>query len=297
MLFVFIKTIEKNMKITRFSIYLFSLLYLLIAEPIQVLSQIRQAPKELDFYLCIGQSNMAGRGTLTSEVMDTLQGVWLLNASGIFEPAVNPLNRYSTIRKELSLQRMGPVYSFAKEMHLLSERPIGLVVNARGGSSINSWLKGSPDGYYEEALKRVEEAQTRGGHLRAVIWHQGEADCAYPEAYLRKLVQFITDLRHDLKCPDIPVVVGEISHWNWTKRSEGTRPFNSMINQIIHFLPYTLCVSSEGLSPDINESDPHFDTESQIILGQRYAKAVWQLLQKEIEQHIQDSQPNKKSSD
>ena len=54
-------------------------------------------PSSLDVYLCIGQSNMAGRATLVSEVLDTLQNVYLLNGDGDFEPAVNPLNRYSTI--------------------------------------------------------------------------------------------------------------------------------------------------------------------------------------------------------
>ena len=222
---------------------------------------------------------MAGRGTLTPEVMDTMQGVWLLNASGTFEPAVNPLNRYSTIRKEMSMQRMGPTYSFAKEMHRLSGRPVGLVVNARGGSSINSWLKGSTDGYYEEALKRVKEALAHGGRLRAIIWHQGEADCAHPETYRQKLIRLMTDLRHDLECPDLPVVVGQISRWNWTKRPEGTRPFNCMINHVDSFLPHAACVSSKDLQPYIDESDPHFDTASQLLLGQRYAEAVWKLLE------------------
>ena len=55
--------------------------------------------KTLDLYLCIGQSNMAGRGKLSPEVMDTLQNVYLLNADDQFEPAVNPLNRYSTISR------------------------------------------------------------------------------------------------------------------------------------------------------------------------------------------------------
>ena len=107
-------------------------------------------PSTFDLYVCIGQSNMAGRATLTPEVMDTLQNVYLLNDKGNFEPAVNPLNRYSTVRKDLSMQRLGPAYGFAKEMTRKTKRPLGLVVNARGGSSINSWLKGSKDGYYEE---------------------------------------------------------------------------------------------------------------------------------------------------
>ena len=73
-------------------------------------------PSSFDLYVCIGQSNMAGRATLTPEVMDTLQNVYLLNDKGNFEPAVNPLNRYSTVRKDLSMQRLGPAYGFAKEI-------------------------------------------------------------------------------------------------------------------------------------------------------------------------------------
>lgn len=129
---------------------------------------------------------MAGRATLTPEVMDTLQNVYLLNDKGNFEPAVNPLNRYSTVRKDLSMQRLGPAYGFAKEMTRKTKRPLGLVVNARGGSSINSWLKGSKDGYYEEALSRIRIAMKQGGVLKAILWHQGEADCSNPEAYKQK---------------------------------------------------------------------------------------------------------------
>lgn len=268
------------MKATRI-LSVLALLCLFAAWPVRAVQRTAQPSEGMDIYLCIGQSNMAGRGTLTPEVTDTLQGVWLLNASGAFEPAVNPLNRYSTIRKDMSMQRMGPTYSFGKEMHRLSGRPVGLVVNARGGSSINSWLKGSTDGYYEEALKRVKKALAHGGRLRAVIWHQGEADCAHPEAYKQKLVRLMTDLRRDLGRSDLPVVVGQISRWNWTKRPEGTRPFNRMIGRVKHYLPHAACVSSKGLQPYLDESDPHFDTVSQLLLGQRYAEAVWKLLKDE----------------
>ncbi len=241
-------------------------------------AQVEQSPHELDIYLCIGQSNMAGRATLTPEVMDTLQHVYLFNDKNVFEKAVNPMNRYSTIRKDMSMQRLGPAYAFGKEMHEQTGREIGLVVNARGGSSINSWLKGSADGYYEQALARVREAM-KHGRLRAVIWHQGEADCAHPEAYKEKLLRLMTDLRKDLNMPELPVVVGQISRWNWTKRSEGTVPFNKMIETAALWLPCSACVSSKDLMPYKDETDPHFDTASQLLLGKRYAEKVLELLQ------------------
>ena len=150
--------------------------------------------KTLDLYLCIGQSNMAGRGKLSPEVMDTLQNVYLLNADDQFEPAVNPLNRYSTIGKGLSWQQAGPAYGFAKTM-ATKKHPVGLIVNARGGSSIRSWVKNAKPsgGYYDEAIRRAKEAM-KYGTLKAIIWHQGEADCHHPEAYKEKIIQLMTRL-------------------------------------------------------------------------------------------------------
>lgn len=255
------------------SIYLLS--FLLLQSLFAFAGNVKEnVPSSFDLYVCIGQSNMAGRATLTPEVMDTLQNVYLLNDKGNFEPAVNPLNRYSTVRKDLSMQRLGPAYGFAKEMARQTKRPVGLVVNARGGSSINFWLKGSKDGYYEEALSRVRIAMKQGGVLKAILWHQGEADCSNPEAYKQKLISLVKDLREDLGMPNLPVVVGQISQWNWTKREAGTVPFNQMIKKVSSFIPYSDWVSSKGLGWYKDEKDPHFNTEAQLLLGKRYAKKI-----------------------
>lgn len=235
-------------------------------------------PSNLDIYLCIGQSNMAGRAKLTPELMDTLPNVYLLNDKGCFEPAANPLNRYSTVRKELSMQRLGPSYAFAKKMAQETERPVGLVVNARGGSSINSWLKGSNDGYYEQALVQVRKALKQGGTLKAILWHQGEADCGNPDAYKEKLKQLVKSFREDLNNPELPVVVGQISQWNWTKRKEGTAPFNKMIRKVSSFIPHTDWVSTKDLDCYKDETDPHFGTKGQLLLGECYAEKVLRMI-------------------
>ena len=239
--------------------------------------------KNLDLYLCVGQSNMAGRGKLSPEVMDTLRNVYLLNAEDKFEPAVNPLNRYSTIGKGFGWQQLGPAYGFAKEM-ATKKHPIGLIVNARGGSSIRSWVKNAKQsgGYYDVAVRRTKEAM-KYGTLKAIIWHQGEADCHHSEAYREKITQLMTDLRNDLGMPDLPVVVGQIAQWNWTRKPhipEGTKPFNDMIKEISAFLPHSASVSSERHTPMKDETEPHIDASSQIILGRRYAKEVKKLINK-----------------
>lgn len=230
--------------------------------------------QSLDIYLLIGQSNMAGRAEITTEYRDTLNNVYLLNENNRFEKAANPLNKYSTIRKELNMQKLGPGYSFSKKIAAVTKRRIGLVVNARGGSSIKSWEKGNADGYYEAALIRAKEAM-KYGKIKAILWHQGEANVSTPANYKVQITNLVNNLRQDLNNPKLFFIAGEISQWNWTKSPEGTKPFNDMIKSIDTFIPYSACISSDSLTPFVKDgSDPHFDTDSQIKLGERYADAV-----------------------
>ena len=226
---------------------------------------------QLDLFLFIGQSNMAGRGYITDNYKGSIKDVYLLTLNGDMEPARNPLNKYSTIRKQIDLQGVGPAYSFAKAIADKTKHKLGLVVNARGGSSINSWLKGAKDDYYGEALSRIRQAM-KYGTLKAIIWHQGEADSRNPEAYMAKLQKLVADLREDLGDTKLPVIVGEIAEWRVNGTSDA---FNKMLRTVPRHIPYSYCVSSRELVPLINENDPHFSADSQIILGRRYAEAAY----------------------
>ena len=145
------------------------------------------------------------------------------------------------------------------------------MVNARGGRSINSWLKGPKDDYYGEALSRIRQAM-KYGTLKAIIWHQGEADSRNPEAYMAKLQKLVADLREDLGDTKLPVIVGEIAEWRVNGTSDA---FNKMLRTVPRHIPYSYCVSSRELVPLINENDPHFSADSQIILGRRYAEVAY----------------------
>lgn len=246
-----------------------------------LMAQSDIVPK-LDLFLCIGQSNMAGRGELLSEDMTPIDNVFLFNSTNTWEPAANPMNKYSNIRKELAMQKMGPVYSFAKEMASRSNKPIGLIVNARGGSKIESWLKGSKDSLYESTLKRIKEA-LKYGELKAILWHQGCANAGKVwkiKAYPEQLKQLVADLRADLGMPDIPFIIGQLGRWRYkegTDIKERYDMFNTMIESIPSLIPNSGVVTSQGLTP-INDdiTDPHFDRESQLKFGKRYADIIWQ---------------------
>ncbi len=233
----------------------------------------------ISIYLCIGQSNMAGRAEIPENLSESpIDGVLLLNDKDAFEPAQNPLNRYSTIRKDISMQRLSIAWSFARKMSESTDGTIGLVCNARGETSVHHWQKGADRGYYEEAVRRTKEAM-KHGELKGIIWHQGEYDCTSDlEEYRTLLSKLICDLRNEFGIPGLPVVVGQISQWNWTDSETGTAPFNNMIVNVENFIPNSACALSEGLSPEIGVHDPHFSAEGQITFGERYAECMIKLL-------------------
>lgn len=228
---------------------------------------------KLDLFLCIGQSNMAGRGYLDESKGDftPIDHAFLFTSAELWEAASNPMNKYSSVRKELIHQQMSPAYMFTKEVAAKTGKQIGVVVNARGGSSIESWRKGHSDKLYDEAVRRAIEAK-KWGEFKAIIWHQGESNSSKASEYPSKLKQLVTDLRTDLNDNNLYFVAGELAYWRGG--GSGSTNFNNMIKTISSFIDNSDWVSAEGLTPLIDESDPHFDRNSQLILGKRYADKV-----------------------
>lgn len=128
---------------------------------------------KLDIILAIGQSNMSGRATFT-DVTAPMNDVFLLTHGAELEVSSNPMNKYSIIRKDLSLQGLSPAYNCAIGLREYFGKPFGYVVNAQGGSAIDLWYKPTKANY-DASLIRAKQAQ-RFGAIKAIIWHQGEAD-------------------------------------------------------------------------------------------------------------------------
>ncbi|MDE5997016.1 MAG: sialate O-acetylesterase [Muribaculaceae bacterium] len=252
-------------------------IFWILAVLMMVCRAFADIPNDFDVYLLIGQSNMAGRGPLeASDTTNVIDGVWLLNAEGVPEPAVAPLNKYSTIRKELSLQGYNPGSEFGKIMHRDSGRPILLVVHARGGSHIAEWQSDNSNGYFKDAVTRTQEAM-KYGMLKGILWNQGETDVQkktwdYPE----KFSAMISELRKVLEAEDIPVVVGEVGRWNWAPKEDIERFNETIIPATVELVPNCKYVSSKGLKRrfEDKERDPHYSRSAQIELGRRYAAQI-----------------------
>lgn len=226
---------------------------------------------ELDMVLAIGQSNMSGRAPY-NDVTAPMNDVFLLTPEGEMEISANPMNKYSNIRKDLSLQKLGPSYICALTVQNHLQKPVGFVVNAQGGSSITTWYQPGKSNY-DATIIRAKEAQ-RFGRIRAVIWHQGESDGSIVDSYMNRLSTMIQHLRTELNEPDLLLVAGELAYWR--SGGTGSTAFNTMIRTISSNISNSDWVSAEGLTPLIDVTDPHFDGASQKILGNRYAEKIIQ---------------------
>ncbi|BCX47983.1 amidohydrolase [Haloferula helveola] len=222
-------------------------------------------PDDLQLFLLIGQSNMAGRAKIPDDAAGVIDRCFLLNEKNEWEPARNPLNRYSTTGKGAGMQKLGPGYGFVLKM--LEEDPnlkIGLIVNARGGSKIESWVGEKPDLYWA-ARKRMKVAM-KSGTLKGVLWHQGESNSERPDGYLDKLKTLVGNVRNDFGDTDLPFVAGQINN---------VPAINDQIAKLPEVCHATAFASSEGLKATDRW---HFDTKSQLLLGERYAEQMLKLL-------------------
>jgi len=238
--------------------------------------------EDFHIFLLMGQSNMAGYGTLLAGDTNPVPGVVVLDGQsniGSSTPANTIQWRKGSHRLHVlqTTGRFGLGMDFAKQY--LADHPgvlVGLIPCAWGGAAISSLNKGT--GTYINATNRAAQA-VDFGVIKGVLWHQGESDsvnATVANAYQEKLHQFIQDLRADLQSPDLPFVAGELGQFYYPNRSAAQQPYIIIVQNILGSLPTfdsrTACVKTEGL--DDGGDNVHFNRDSLIILGQRYAAAL-----------------------
>ena len=226
------------------------------------------SPKDL--ILLIGQSNMAGRAPLLPVDDKVIEGAFLYDSLNHWTPLKNPLNIHSSIRKTARMQKLNLGYTFAKKMiETNTLNPIGLVVNARGGTKIQAWVPGTF--YYKEAVRRSLEAMKEGAKFRAILWHQGEGnlnddtDSDYYD-YFEKLKSIIHQLRKDLKNDKLIFIAGELN-----KDTPKNIRFKSMLARLETEVSNAGSVKSVGTK---TKDGTHFDNEGLKIMGNRYAEKL-----------------------
>ncbi|HZZ42317.1 MAG TPA: sialate O-acetylesterase [Tepidisphaeraceae bacterium] len=223
----------------------------------------------LDLILLIGQSNMAGRGTIEPQDQIPNPHIWKLDKDNHWLPSIDPLHF-----DKPKVAGVGLGSSFARELAAKTpDHYIGLIPAAVGGTSLAQWRPGSD--LYNNALHRCQLAQSHGT-LVAILWHQGESDCtaSHVPTYLANLNVIITHLRTDLHSPDVPLIVGELGHFHQS-HAPFTDALNAELRKVSTVIPHSACATAEDLTDRGDQT--HFDSKSLRELGRRYAAQYFHL--------------------
>jgi sialate O-acetylesterase len=244
-----------------------------------------------DLWVLAGQSNMVGYGNMI-DVTPPHPKVMALGMDGRWGLAREPLHWEvdaidpvhfgdPATRAERSRnlhqgrgQGAGLGLPFAVSLVEQTNVPIGLVLCAHGGTSMEQWIpaKKSEGGHslYGSMLLQVERA---GGRVTGMLWYQGESDAnpaaarVYPEVF----PAFIAAIRRDLHQPDLPFYFVQIMRLVYNRPdidSKSRNPVREAQRLIPERVPHTAVVPAIDLELD---DLGHVGTPGLKRLGQRLA--------------------------
>jgi hypothetical protein len=252
-------------------------------------------------YLCFGQSNMEGQGTIEEQdktvdsrfkVMEAVNCSNLGRAKGSWYTATPPLCRcYSGL---------SPADYFGRFMveNLPDSITVGVINVSVAGCKIElfdksgyqdyvssvteSWLRniinaydGNPYAYMVDVAKLAQQ----DGIIKGILLHQGESntgDSQWPS----KVKNIYDSLIVDLSLPDtIPLLAGEVVN---ADQGGVCSSMNSIISTLPSTIPNSYIISSSGCT---DASDNlHFNSAGYRKIGIRYAIQMLSLLGYEVEE-------------
>lgn len=245
-------------------------------------------------YLCFGQSNMEGQGTIETQdqtvdsrfrVFQALDCPNLGRTKGKWYTAVPPTCQcYS---------KLSPADNFGRTMvaNLPDSITIGIINVAIGGCDIRlfdkdiyqnydstykeSWFTSKLVNYgwnpYKHLIDLAKLAQ-KDGVIKGILLHQGETNTGQTQwlFYVKKIYDnMITDL--SLKADSVPLLAGELL----STGDNCCSSMNSIINQLPETIPTAHVISSAGC---VGQDKAHFNSEGYRKLGRRYAIQMLSLM-------------------
>ncbi len=227
-------------------------------------------------FLLLGQSNMSGYPT--AQASDKVQNARIMvlgydncSATGsqtdVWRVAVPPLH-------ECYQGAIGPGDWFAKT--IIDRYPatdtIRLVSCAINGEKIETFMK-SGGSKYSWIINRAKMAQQAGATIDGILFCQGESNNGQTD-WPNKVKQLVSDIKADLGLGNIPFLAGELLY------SGSCAGHNTLINQLPSLITNCRVISASGLVVDPADTTYklHFDHNSQVTFGQRYAQTMIQLL-------------------
>lgn len=260
--------------------YFLTFVVALLVAPFSAAEQPPKLPSKENFhlFLLVGQSNMAGRGLVEAQDKTLDPRVLMLNKSGEWALAVDPLH----FDKNSAGTGLGKTFA----LRIADANPgitIGLIPCAVGGSPIDSWKPGefyapTKSHPWDDTIKRSKMA-LKSGVLKGILWHQGESDSKEPlaSAYEEKLIDLVKRLRKELEASEVPFIVGQMGQFTDVPWSAAIKKVDQAHQDIVKKIPLTAYVSAEGLK---HKGDKvHFDAASYREFGKRYATAYLKLME------------------
>jgi sialate O-acetylesterase len=243
-----------------------------------------------DLWVLAGQSNMQGVGDLinvepTHPLVRSLgmDGKWVLAREPLHwlvdspDPvhSGDPATRKARSDAEHKTRTKGAGLGlpFASIIAKATNVPIGLVITAHGGTSLEQWNPNKKDqggnSLYGSMMKQVRLA---GGKVKGVLWYQGESDALQGQAianqYGQTFTKFIEALRSDYGQPHLPVYYVQIGRF---VNGSAPQPWNAVQEaqrKLVDDVPHTGVVSVIDLELD---DGIHVGTEGLKRTGNRLA--------------------------
>lgn len=275
--------------------YILGAAAMLMAAGAQAQSSVAAVDSNFYIFLCFGQSNMEGQGTITDADRNVDERFQAMNTTECDTANGNAL--YSWRKAVPPLARcgvgLGPVDYFGRLLldSITPHNPnirIGVVDVAVAGCGIElfsivddsdleykktaaDWMQGMIAAYggrpYQRLVDAAKEAQ-KAGVIKGILLHQGESNngsAAWPGQVAAIYDSLISQL--NLNPDDVPLLVGETV----TTEVGGTCGWhNTVVAQMPSVVKNAYVVSAKNLA---GKSDGlHFTDNSYRVLGKRYAK-------------------------
>lgn len=263
-------------------------LFLLSAFLLLATNAFSQDP-DFHIYLCFGQSNMEGAGTIETQdrtvdsrfrMMAAVNCSNLSRTKGTWYKAIPPLTR--------CWSGLSPADYFGRTMvaNLPANIRVGIINVSVGGCKIElfdkdtypayvstitaDWLKniineygGNPYGRLVEMAKLAQ----KDGVIKGILLHQGESntgDTQWPAKVKRIYTNLINDLALDPT--KVPLLAGEMVN---AAQGGACASMNYIIATLPKSLPNSYVISSKGCTD--GDDNVHFNSAGYRELGKRYA--------------------------
>lgn len=235
--------------------------------------------KDLHLFLLAGQSNMSGRGKPDASSNSTDPRVIALDKQGEWKIATDPLHW----DKPAAGTGIGLPFA-AIIVAKTAGVTVGLIPTACGGSSIGRWQPGNHFGQtkshpWDDSIAAAKKAMN-DGTLKAILWHQGEADSSPGKSavYGKNLEILIQRFRAELDSPDLPFIIGQLGRFPGRPWSKDREAVDAAQREVANHLKNVAFVPID--EPISIGDNLHFDTPTLRRFAAGYAKAYLDMTSK-----------------